>query len=353
VRRIAAEQATKQAEVLATVSPASRELHDARAPSSPIGERLGALPEAEAESEGETVPPEPTLIKIQTLPRDSFRVIHGEVEGCSESCACRLIVAGWNGDPVPVCTCPAKYDALVEARDAAIVAERTAANAATWARMEAALADLGELGPRETASIVAIALRGQTPRAIQAAAEEEGLADRIGKKEAVVLADRWAGEQQLEILGAIPAAAQLRMAFRVPFVSEKLVVDGNPHASLKTAEWYLGPELEITPDQVEAAVEADLADEAVAARCARCGTEIEDAADPADVVGDDVSFKGPDGVLYTRRGLTYCAGCAPDVRVCRGCGCTDLAACATEDGLARCWWVERDLCSWCMDAEGI
>lgn len=39
---------------------------------------------------------------------------------------------------------------------------------------------------------------------------------------------------------------------------------------------------------------------------------------------------------------------APDIRRCRGCGCTDRAACLTEDG--PCHWVEPELCSACASS---
>ncbi len=35
--------------------------------------------------------------------------------------------------------------------------------------------------------------------------------------------------------------------------------------------------------------------------------------------------------------------------VCRVCGCTDDKACLSEDG-DPCWWVELDLCSFCVTA---
>lgn len=36
-------------------------------------------------------------------------------------------------------------------------------------------------------------------------------------------------------------------------------------------------------------------------------------------------------------------------RKCRACGCTQNAACMTEEG--PCYWIEEDLCSACLDAE--
>ena len=38
------------------------------------------------------------------------------------------------------------------------------------------------------------------------------------------------------------------------------------------------------------------------------------------------------------------------VRTCRGCGCTDHAACLTMAG--PCWWVDDDLCSRCAGIDG-
>ncbi len=38
------------------------------------------------------------------------------------------------------------------------------------------------------------------------------------------------------------------------------------------------------------------------------------------------------------------------VRTCRGCGCTDHAACSTMAG--PCWWVDDDLCSRCAGIDG-
>lgn len=85
--------------------------------------------------------------------------------------------------------------------------------------------------------------------------------------------------------------------------------------------------------------------------CARCGSDIPEeiiAATELDGVLPDGAEHVGESPAYTLQGhlittgLVYCPECAPDVQVCRQCGCTDEAAC--EGG---CAWVEPDLCSAC------
>lgn len=50
-----------------------------------------------------------------------------------------------------------------------------------------------------------------------------------------------------------------------------------------------------------------------------------------------------------RSGFAATGNANVSVRACRVCGCTDLAACVTEDG--PCHWVAEDLCSACDGTE--
>jgi len=49
-------------------------------------------------------------------------------------------------------------------------------------------------------------------------------------------------------------------------------------------------------------------------------------------------------VLLTRHAAAYCGRCAPDVALCKDCGCTQEASC--PEG---CEWVGDDLCSACQE----
>ena len=57
------------------------------------------------------------------------------------------------------------------------------------------------------------------------------------------------------------------------------------------------------------------------------------------------------GALVTPHGAFYCSKCAPKVRMCRECGCTDgvVKGCLERTG-KLCTWVGKDLCSACVSA---
>lgn len=50
----------------------------------------------------------------------------------------------------------------------------------------------------------------------------------------------------------------------------------------------------------------------------------------------------PTGAFLSAQGGSYCASCAPNVRFCKVCGCTDEAGCR-----GGCSWESQDLCSVC------
>lgn len=83
--------------------------------------------------------------------------------------------------------------------------------------------------------------------------------------------------------------------------------------------------------------------------CLRCGEDI-----PQDLLSSPALQTLPSGVRRLQSGVLalvdeqgyYCARCAPGVRTCRRCGCTDEVAC--DDG---CCWMGADLCSNCVEWE--
>lgn len=78
--------------------------------------------------------------------------------------------------------------------------------------------------------------------------------------------------------------------------------------------------------------------------CLRCGKEADGnpfSSGPI-VIGAGSVVTSDTGWKLNKVGATYCPECAPTVRFCRGCGCTDEAGCPE-----RCAWVLPDLCSVC------
>ncbi|MDO8837992.1 MAG: hypothetical protein Q7V31_03625 [Parvibaculum sp.] len=49
--------------------------------------------------------------------------------------------------------------------------------------------------------------------------------------------------------------------------------------------------------------------------------------------------------------LASLTGAALAARRCRVCGCTQNNACMTDEG--PCYWIEKDLCSGCLDREDV
>lgn len=115
------------------------------------------------------------------------------------------------------------------------------------------------------------------------------------------------------------------------------------------------PPLDAHPKASAAVDELDAAD---VDRCVRCGSRFPCfvflSADGTLRPGaENGVVRGANGEIACPTGARYCAGCAPDVRVCRACGCTDEAGCGYG-----CQWVpvapgEADVCSGCVPIEQV
>lgn len=81
--------------------------------------------------------------------------------------------------------------------------------------------------------------------------------------------------------------------------------------------------------------------------CLRCGCDSDESYQQASDAKPEANGvqRAPNGAFLTHGGF-YCAECAPDVAVCRSCGCTDERGCA-----GGCCWIEGDLCSSCPESE--
>jgi len=85
--------------------------------------------------------------------------------------------------------------------------------------------------------------------------------------------------------------------------------------------------------------------------CARCDSRI-----PAAMIREETAWRREgngvvrfsSGAIATKPllGVVYCPNCAPDVAICKRCGCTDECACP-----GGCTWVTPacDLCSCCVE----
>lgn len=82
--------------------------------------------------------------------------------------------------------------------------------------------------------------------------------------------------------------------------------------------------------------------------CASCGDDIE-AETVTRVLAaapESNSVQRDEAGNLLAGGAFYCAACAPEVDICRTCGCTDASGC-----VEGCWWIEPDLCSSCEGAQ--
>jgi len=245
---------------------------------------------------------------------------HSRTPSCDcETCPC-LVKAWdhWGQKVVLVCSDPKRFQELKEKDDRALAAARAAAAEDAYEQVLAHVRETTEISGRDLLYLTTVA-HDSLPEAAKLLGLEVPPCTHETKY----------------LLASIPPL-ELR---RLLLLSQAL------HERESRIRWSRSVEMErylgIGPEPSAA---APTAAEAEPWPCQRCG-ELVNAATVAaldEARGDRTFIQDEADVLLTANSALYCADCAPDVAICRICGCTDEIGCSEG-----CQWIGDDLCTGC------